>query len=134
MRRRVSEVAGPHLAEGFTKAHPNQGFALLGGAHGLAMALLPDADPASVLLDVVRQGYDTDTVAAICGGVLGARFGSSWIPSDRLTDRERLDAYATALVERGAPPEDRGTFMAREAELTRIENGYIRDLVRRWME
>jgi ADP-ribosyl-[dinitrogen reductase] hydrolase len=133
IRRVVSEVARPHLAEGFTKAHPNQGFVLLGGAHGLAMALLPDANPQAVLLDVIRQGYDTDTVAAICGGVLGARFGTSWIPAHRLYDESRIDAYANALVERSAPPEDRAAFMTREVELTRWEKQYQKELGDQWL-
>ncbi len=69
-------------------------------------------------------GYDTDTVAAIwcahypppgltvlhsvvlaslthsacSGSVLGARFGTGWIPMHRLLERERLETYAEALV------------------------------------
>ncbi|NEO80551.1 ADP-ribosylglycohydrolase family protein [Moorena sp. SIO4G3] len=34
LRQQISQTAKPHLAQGFTKAHPNQGFVLLGGLHG----------------------------------------------------------------------------------------------------
>jgi ADP-ribosyl-[dinitrogen reductase] hydrolase len=56
------------------------------------MALLPgnDVDPQDVLNTIVKLGYDTDTVAAIAGSVLGARFGCAWIPLERLKDLERL--------------------------------------------
>lgn len=64
----------------------NQGFSALGGIHGLTMALLPDIHPQQVLSEIVVLGYDVDTVGAICGTVLGARFGTSWIPKDRLLD------------------------------------------------
>jgi ADP-ribosylglycohydrolase len=52
------------------------------------MALLPNIDPQQVLSEICRMGYDTDTVAAICGTVLGARFGVSWIPIRRFLDLE----------------------------------------------
>ncbi|ELR12305.1 ADPribosylglycohydrolase superfamily protein [Acanthamoeba castellanii str. Neff] len=98
LRAFLSENAKPHLAEGFVKAHPNQGHVLLGGAHGLIMALLPDIEPQEILREIIVLGYDTDTVAAICGSVLGARFGTGWIPMHRLLERERLETYAKALV------------------------------------
>ena len=31
---------------------------------------------------IVRAGWDTDTVAAIAGGLLGARWGASAVPSE----------------------------------------------------
>ncbi len=124
VRARVSAMARPHLKPGFTVAHPNQGVVLLGGLHALAMALAPRDDPARVLAEVVALGYDTDTVAAICGSLLGARFGTGWVPRARLLDRPRLEAYARALVARAGPPEDREAFLAREAELTRQEAAF----------
>ncbi|MCX6031786.1 MAG: ADP-ribosylglycohydrolase family protein [Chloroflexi bacterium] len=124
LRTRVSEIARPTLAPGFTRAHPNQGYALLGGSHALVMALRPDIEPQPILADVVQQGYDTDTVAAICGSILGARFGCGWIPVERLADRDRLLAYADALVERGGLPEDLAGFMRREAALTAEEAAF----------
>jgi ADP-ribosylglycohydrolase len=132
IRKQVSELARPHLAPGFTKAHPNQGFVLLGGLHGLAMALVPDAQPAEVLSDIVRQGYDTDTVAAICGGVLGARFGTAWIPVDRFVDSARLEAYADSLARGGPLPEHRNDLLRREAELTRQEVDFQMQSARDW--
>ena len=129
IRTRIGELARPHLAKGFTRAHPSQGFVLLGGLHGLAMALTEQDDPAGILAEIVRQGFDTDTVAAIAGGLLGARFGIEWVPLQRLRDRERLERYADALVERGAPPEDLDTFVKCEAAWTKEEKKYQKTLV-----
>jgi ADP-ribosylglycohydrolase len=119
LRERVSATARPHLPPEFTVAHPNQGFVLLGGLHSLAVALSPSEEPAALLAEIVAQGYDTDTVAAIAGSLLGARFGTAWLPRERLLDRQRLEQYAAALVERRAAPEDGETLLAREAELSR---------------
>lgn len=124
IRQEISTLAKPHLAEGFTQAHPNQAFVLLGGLHALAMGLFGQQEPASILTEIIRQGYDTDTVAAICGGLLGARFGTDWIPLERFLERERLENYAEALVSRNAPPEDQATFLAREAVLSKQEADY----------
>lgn len=114
--RWISKGARAHLAKGFTRAHPNQGFALLGGLHGLLSGLRA-AEPQVILAEVVQQGFDTDTVAAITGTVLGARFGTGWLPMARLLDGPRLAAYADALV--GGPlPEGRAAFLAAEAAWT----------------
>lgn len=53
---------------------------------------IPDDDPAAgvfpadhlrlALENAVRGGHDTDTVAAIAGGLLGARWGASAVPAD----------------------------------------------------
>lgn len=51
---------------------------------------------------MIRQGYDTDTVGAICGTVLGARFGTAWIPTHRLADGSRLGRWADTAA-RTAP-------------------------------
>lgn len=37
-------------------------------------------DPERCLMNVVALGGDTDTMASICGGILGALHGTSWIP------------------------------------------------------
>ena len=42
------------------------------------------------LHDAVRIGDDTDTVAAIAGGLLGARWGASAVPWRWRRDRPRL--------------------------------------------
>ena len=47
----------------------------------LAIAAILDPRPLSeVLIDIVRIGNDTDTNAAIAGGIVGARDGASAIP------------------------------------------------------
>lgn len=126
--RRLSELAKPHLADGFTKAHPNQGFVLLGGVHALQESMLCESNPRGVLTRIVQQGYDTDTVAAICGGILGTRFGSDWIDASRFLDRATLCEYADALVSR-RPMELLSTLLEREAEWTRKEKDFQRKLV-----
>lgn len=123
--RRVSELARPHLAVD-ARANPNEGFALLGGVHGLVAGLLGDPNPAGRLAAVIAKGDDTDTVGAICGTVLGARHGDGWIPTDRMVDAARLRRWADALADGGPPPEDRAAFLHREAELTGWERDFQR--------
>jgi hypothetical protein len=79
VREHLVTCVRPHLGAKFAKAHPNQGLALLGGVHALAVALLPDVDPRSALEEVASLGQDADVVAAICGALLGARFGTDWM-------------------------------------------------------
>jgi ADP-ribosyl-[dinitrogen reductase] hydrolase len=129
LRQTISLHARPHMAAGIMKAHPNQGFVLLGGVHALAMGLWPEGEPNELLCEIMRQGYDTDTVGAICGGILGARFGTGWIPLARLRDRRRLEAYADALVKRDAPPEGREAFVEREYDLTLLEKQFQSELL-----
>lgn len=117
---RVVALAKPYLLPDFPPAHPNHGFALLGGVYGLAVGLLDEVDPARALLDVVRQGQDTDTVAAIAGGVLGARFGHAWVPKERFLDRPSIHRYAEALVSK-VKPETMEQLLQREAGLTAQE-------------
>jgi ADP-ribosyl-[dinitrogen reductase] hydrolase len=121
-RKRITELAKPHLAEGFTKAHPNQGFVLTGGLHALVMSL-QNMEPNEILLSIVREGYDTDTVAAIAGGILGARFGVDWIPTDRFYDKERLKKYANSMVKKESP-ESQTDFIMNERVLTKAEKDY----------
>jgi ADP-ribosyl-[dinitrogen reductase] hydrolase len=130
IRRRICDLARPHLSDLFPKVHPNEAFVLLGGLHALALALLPDVDPQAVLTDIVQLGEDADTVAAIAGSLLGARFGTAWIPRHRLLDREALEGYAESLVARQGPLEDRAAFLRREAEWTRREEHYQANLAR----
>lgn len=127
LRERIRAHARPHLAPGFTRAAPNQGFALLGGAHALLMALRDDIDPQATLTEIVRQGDDTDTVAAIAGSLLGARFGTAWIPLHSLHDAPRLTAWADALATAAPPPETRAAFFAAEAAHTRAERQFQLD-------
>lgn len=108
-------------------AHPNHAFALLGGLYGLCAALVDDVEPMAALLAIIRQGEDTDTVAAIAGGILGARFGAAWVPKDRVLDAARIEAYAHALVNRTAAPETVDALVQTEAALTARENAFQAD-------
>lgn len=123
----VTRLGRPFADAKFAPAHANHAFALLGGLYGLSAALLDDVDPAATLLGIVRQGEDTDTVAAIAGGVLGARFGSAWVPKHRLQDRARLEVYARALATRAAAPESIAALLDHEAALTTQELAFQAD-------
>lgn len=116
----VMEAAKPYLLPSFPASHPNHGFALLGGVYGLSVALLESVEPNAALLAIMRQGEDTDTVAAIAGGVLGARFGSAWVPKEKLTDRAHLELYAQAVVSKQLP-EPLAALLQREALFTAQE-------------
>ncbi|TCS95787.1 ADP-ribosylglycohydrolase family protein [Hazenella coriacea] len=123
MRTKISELARPHLQAGFTRAHVNQGFVLLGGLHALLMACRDDMEPQEILLSMINEGYDTDTVAAIAGTILGARFGTDWIPTEHFYDRERILDYTDAIVDKKLP-ETMGEFIEKEADLTRMEKEF----------
>ncbi|MGV0606960.1 ADP-ribosylglycohydrolase family protein [Mycolicibacterium sp. XJ1904] len=72
------------------------------------------ADHLRIALDAaVRAGYDTDTVAAIAGGLLGATYGASAVPGNwrRLLhgwpgiDAHNLVQLAAAIERKGKPDE-----------------------------
>ncbi|WP_044640034.1 ADP-ribosylglycohydrolase family protein [Risungbinella massiliensis] len=129
MREEISLLARPHLQAGFTRAHPNQGFVLLGGLHALLVSLRSDKEPEELLLDIIRQGFDTDTVAAIAGSILGARYGMDWIPTHRLLDQENIVKYAQALSEPDIYQLEEGLdFLSREKDWSEMEQSYQRKI------
>jgi ADP-ribosylglycohydrolase len=70
-------------------------------AFALAEAL--GADPRAALTTAASLGGDTDTVAAICGAVLGAHHGVAGLPADlldqvRAVNRLDLDAVVDGLL------------------------------------
>lgn len=112
------------------KACVNQGFCLLGGIHSIVIALLPERAsiilhahsskallqqskysnsmnfndipfPELLLYSVTTNGFDTDTVGAISGYMLGARFGrSSWmLHQSCLVDFERIEQYGKKIAQ-----------------------------------
>lgn len=124
-RENISSFAKPYLAEGFSKAHPNQGFVLTGGFHALAVALQKEiSSPNDALFDIIRLGYDTDTVAAIAGSMLGARFGEEWIDKSKLLNATFIEETATSLVTRQSSPEILKRFISNEASLTKKEKEF----------
>lgn len=129
LRARLAQLARGHLTSPIADLHPNQGFVLLGGLHAVGMALWPEAEPHLLLSEVVRQGYDTDTVAAILGGLLGARLGDSWVPKARLVGAELLGAYAEALVRRDGPLGGVDGLLTLEASWTQDERRFQQGLL-----
>lgn len=70
----------------------------------LAVAALLDPRPLpAVLIDIVRVGHDTDTNAAIAGGLLGARDGAAAIPPAWRALLQFGDEF-TAAAQRLIPP------------------------------
>lgn len=110
---------------------PNHPFALVGCVHALSAALWPSAEPVTMLGEVIRQGGDTDTIGAIAGALLGARFGGAWVPVGRLRDHSALTRYAEALVTRQLP-ESEEDFLQREAAYSREERLFSRDCLQRF--
>lgn len=102
---------------------PNHPFALVGGIHALCVGFWPNSAPGELLANVIQQGGDADTVGAITGAILGARYGTDWIPIDRMLDAANLSAYAGCL-ENGNLPERFSDFIQRESHLSSIEGGF----------
>jgi ADP-ribosyl-[dinitrogen reductase] hydrolase len=125
LRARLFEHAASILTAGSDEflLLPNHPFALLGGVHAVCTGLWPRGTASELLVDLVQQGGDTDTAGAIAGAILGARYGTGWIPVHRLMDREALCAYASALMTRSLP-EPMLDFVRREADLTRVEYAF----------
>ncbi len=120
---RLDEASGSHPSYFST----NNGWvvAALQGAWSAIVTTVPDDDPAAevgradhlrlALESAVRGGGDTDTVAAIAGGLLGAAHGASAVPPhwrSMLKGWPGLDAaglvdLAEKIISRGAPPAPR---------------------------
>lgn len=100
---RAAEVGDAGLAHGGT------GYVL--DSLSLAVAALVDPRPAvDVLVDITRLGGDTDTNAAVAGGLLGARDGAGAWPSrwlDRLQFGAEFRAAASTFAQRAAAGRER---------------------------
>ncbi|MDP3236063.1 MAG: ADP-ribosylglycohydrolase family protein [Myxococcales bacterium] len=123
LAQRVLDLGARLLAPRAPPPHPNHAFVLLGGHFALGMALRDEVEPFTALRDIVRLGEDTDTVAAIAGGLLGARFGHEWVPKAQLREHQHLARWADALVSRVAP-ESLESLLTREAQLTVSEKDF----------
>jgi hypothetical protein len=81
-----------------SELNANNPFVLLGGVHALGFALMENlSSPMDALNYIVLYGDDTDTVAAMAGSMLGARYGREWIPVDQLKDQARAESFAKML-------------------------------------
>ncbi|KAK3986864.1 ADP-ribosyl glycohydrolase [Cladorrhinum sp. PSN332] len=99
---------GPSRAANWKEFMPGLASGYVADSLLLAVAALFDARSLEdILVDVVRVGHDTDTNAAIAGGLLGARDGVNAIPqrwlSAPLQFRDEFEAVAEYLLE-PAPP------------------------------
>ncbi|MGL5864407.1 MAG: ADP-ribosylglycohydrolase family protein [Dermatophilaceae bacterium] len=88
----------PELAEGrMTLEGDGRGYVL--DSLRVAVAALLDPRPvADAVVDVVRIGNDTDTNAAIAGGLLGARDGASAIPQRWVATLQFADEFTSAAA------------------------------------
>lgn len=111
----------------------NDPFALAAGVFAVAWALGSDHSPGQILSDLVNFGGDTDTAAAIAGTLLGARFGSGWIPLARLKESAQLQKIAEGFFIETRPQYapryilSRGEFFSLEMALSRQERNFQRE-------
>lgn len=70
---------------------------LAGGIHAIIMGMQTKVDPNEQILSICRLG-STDTVAAITGTILGARFGDEWMDTHIMIDEKRINAYADSFI------------------------------------
>ncbi|KAK3312078.1 ADP-ribosylation/Crystallin J1 [Apodospora peruviana] len=107
---RVDDLAqnGPLAAAGAREALPFKGQGYVTESLTIAVAALLDPRPLEeVLIDVVRIGNDTDTNAAIAGGLLGARDGVNAIPlrwREKLQFRKEFEDIVDELLSSEQPP------------------------------
>jgi len=128
IRQYISDNARKTASIAIKKCHPNQGYVLLGGMHGLVFGLLPDVNPSTVLSSIVLMGYDTDTVAAIAGTIFGSRFGCQWFAKERLLDIKRLECYADCLISLDKDGlESIEEYMENEAKWTAYEKDWLQE-------
>jgi ADP-ribosylglycohydrolase len=76
------------------------GWETVAAAHAITMCF-PN-DPAGAIGAAAASGGDTDTVAAIVGAIVGARYGVNALPSHLRTGlrcAEEVEAFAQALSE-----------------------------------
>lgn len=125
--RLIASAAGHGIRQADRASLVNHPFVLLGGMHALGAGLADDVAPAAMLADVVSEGGDADTVGAIAGALLGARFGAGWIPPGRVVDAALLARLAAARHTDEAG-ESADEFLRREAALSSIERRHARAL------
>jgi ADP-ribosyl-[dinitrogen reductase] hydrolase len=94
------------FAEGAMPTGPISGYIVHTVEAALAIATQHPDDVRAAVIATVALGGDTDTVAAIVGGILGARLGAEAVPQDWLAgiietwwSQERLAKLATQLAE-----------------------------------
>jgi len=119
VRSAVKAVAESTWESGDGALQANTDHVLLAPLHAMGMALRDQVSPDECLAAVVRNGAAASTAGAICGALLGARFGSGWMTPSRLSDQERLGQYAEAVSTGDGGLESRAQFMEAEAEWTR---------------
>lgn len=128
VRQKICDISSQYLDEEFkNNIHPNDPFTLLGGIHSIIMGLQRSLNPKDALISIMNLGADTDTVGAISGGILGARYGYEWINIDKIIEKNKILDYANSLISNNKF-ENLEEFLERESYLTACENEFIQSL------
>lgn len=91
-------------------------------------ALQAGSDYATVVREAIALGHDTDTTAAIAGGLAGIRYGRSGIPGNwlgALRGEALLDPLMGKLLERTAPRPTRSEGLARTSHTHPLRIGTL---------
>jgi ADP-ribosylglycohydrolase len=103
---------------------PGQGFVMAAGMTSLYFALIA-ADYRDAVLEVVNLGKDTDTMGAIVGAIIGARFGEESIPEEwrkGMVNAEQVGLRGEALFDKSSAGLATRDIISMEAELTTRED------------
>ena len=104
-------------------SEPGDGFVMAAGLSALFIALTA-TDLEDGIKEAVHLGKDTDTLAAMVGAVLGARFGEQGIPErwrKGLVNADQVALRGEALLEKSVEGLKLRDLVSMEAELTRQE-------------
>ncbi|MFP4382206.1 MAG: ADP-ribosylglycohydrolase family protein [Candidatus Sumerlaeia bacterium] len=134
LREANDQLAEKTIVKGAQRSEPNEnvshaycGFAVASVVIAIYRALSA-RNFAEGLIGVVNAGGDTDTVGAMAGAILGARFGAEQIPADwidGLMNADFIKARARAMREKVVNWEAWGDYIDSEISLTEKEQKSI---------
>ncbi len=110
---------------------PGQGFVMASGLSALYIALT-SKDYETGVLRAVHLGKDTDTMAAIAGAILGARYGEESVPEEwrrSLVNAEQPALRGEALFQKSADGPGIKDLVEMESGLTAMEQQKREELI-----